>query len=333
MLRYDIEHLEIDGLKTLRPLLEAYEYKPYHYFRGLKNEQLSDSILEQLNSHLQSPDGSNAYLARREIELVGLANMRLLPWDKQIFAKDMAAIDYLMAIGNYKERVSILNGLLSKLIKRCKDLKIEHLSCRVDTADLACINALEEVGFKLMDIVVTYCFDFAKSSLKELEYPFRIRSQEREDIESIVALSKLSFKNYIDRFHSDPTLDDQSCDQLYAEWARNSCLRLVADQVFVAEGKGKIVGFSTCKFHKEVNRFIDHKIGEIVLVCVSPEARGSGVYTSFIHHGLDWFRTKVDFVQVVTQINNTFVQRAWSNLDFRPIGSRSTFHKWLQGAG
>lgn len=329
MLRYDVESLTLDTLQMVKPIITIYEYKPYRYIRGTKNDQLNNFVMGELKAQLQLPQDNYAYLVKDGAEAVGLATLRMLPWDKQIFAKEMAAIDYLMAIGNYEERVSILDGLLSKLITRCKDLKIEHLSCRVDTADLVCIHALEEAGFKLMDIIVTYCFDFAKSSLKELEYPFRIRSQEEEDIEPTVALSKLSFQNYIDRFHSDPTLDNQSCDQLYAEWARNSCVGLVADQVFVAEDNGKIVGFSTCKFHKEVNRFIDHKIGEIVLVCVSPKARGSGVYTSFIHHGLRWFREKVDFVQVVTQINNTFVQRAWSNLGFRLIGSRSTFHKWL----
>ena len=329
MPRYHIERLEKDDLTIVKRLVQVYEYKPYRYFPGLRNKELSDFVTEELYAYLQCPESHFAYLAKEGKTAVGLAVLRLLPWDKRIFGKEMATMDYLIAIGNYQERIGVLNGLLSRLFNLCVELKIEHLSVRIDTGDLPSMHALEGTGFKSMDTVVSYCFDFAKSSIEELKYPFRIRSHREDDVESILALSRLSFKDYIDRFHSDPTLDNRNCDELYVEWARNSCLGLVADRVTVAENDKAILGFATSKFHEKVNRFTDHKIGEIVLVCVSPNVRGRGVYTSFIHEGLCWFNKKVDFVQVVTQINNIFVQRAWSNVGFWLIGSRSTFHKWF----
>ena len=330
MLQPNIEHLSVGVLKTLRPLMAAYEYMPYHCFSGLRNEQLSDFVLEELHAYLESPESNYGYLAREGADAVGLAVLRLLPWDKRIFKKEMAAVDYLMALGSYAEKVSVLSSLLSRVDNKCRDLKIEHLSIKVDTADLSCIHALEKAGFRLMDTLVTYCFDFDKSALGARDYPYAIREQAQEDTEPIVALARLSFQEYIDRFHLDPTLDNQDCDELYGEWARNSCLGVVADRVSVVEDDAEILGFATSKLHRKVNRFTDRRIGEIVLVCVSPKVRGGGVYTSFIHEGLCFLHNRVDFVQVVTQINNTHVQRAWNNLGFRLIGSRSTFHKWFE---
>ena len=328
ILGHNIEGLAGDTLRTLGPLVIAYDYKPYHYFGSFRDEYLADFVLEELDAYLEPRQGNYAYVAREGTKAVGLVALRLLPWDKRIFKKEMATIDYLIAIGSYAEKANILASLLSRVSDTCRALKVEHLSIRVDSADLSCIHALEDAGFRLMDTLVTYCFDFDKSALGARDYPYAIREQAERDIEQVVGLAMLSFRDYIDHFHSDPTLDNQACDELYVEWARNSCLGVVADRVSVAEDDVGVVGFATSKSHRNVSRFTGRKLGEIVLGCVSPKVRGGGVYTSLIHEGLCWFHNKVDFVQVVTQINNTYVQRAWSSLGFRLIGSRSTFHKW-----
>ncbi len=326
---WSIKELEVSDLKIVRALLDSYQFKPYHYLGQLRNEQLADFTCDELAGALSLAEDNFTYLLCDRERALGLVMLRLLPWDRQIFGKEMASIPYLIAMPNQDEEVQIKAVLLSRLIDKCRELGIEHLSARVDAADLPSIHALEEAGFRLMDTLIIYSFDFDRDLVKEIKSPFQIRSQEERDVESVVSISSLCFHNYIDRFHSDPTLDDENCDRMYAEWARNSCQGVVADQVFVAEIKGQVVGFATCKFHTEVNRFIDRRIGEIVLVCVSPEVRGHGLYTGFIHHGLYWFQGKVDYVQVVTQINNTYVQHAWAALGFRPVGCRVTFHKWF----
>jgi len=330
MERCQIENLQISSLSDVRPLVESCEYKPYHHYTWIENTQLSDFVIEELKTHIQSNHNLGAYLAHVQGKVVGLGTLRFLPWDTQIFSKKMAMTQHLIATGTYEERAGILNALVKKLIERAHDAGVKHLAIKADTADTSCIHSVGGQDFKLMDVLVVYSFDFSKSQLGEMKYSLKIRGQEEGDVESVVDVSRSSFHNYIDRFHSDPTLDDQQCDTLYAEWARNSCLRLVADYVTVAEDDGEVVGFATSKMHKGINEFIDRKLGEIVLVCVSPKARGGGLYTSFIHQGLEQFRGKADVVQVVTQINNIAVQRAWSNLGFRLIGSRCTFHKWIQ---
>lgn len=335
MPRYSIEPLETHTVQAIRPLIEAYGYKPYNYLRGLSNEQLSNFVLEEINKCLGLADGSYIYLARKGREVVGLVVLRLLPWDKQIFKKEMAAIDYLIAIGSYEDRINIADSLLSKLSDKCKDLKIEHLSIRLDTADLPCIHILEGAGFKLMDILVTYCFDFSKPYNKDSKYSCNIREQEVKDIGTVASITKISFQNYIDRFHSDPTLDDENCDQLYVEWAKNSCLRNVADQVVVAEMNGEVIAFATYKLHKRISYLSGLKVFEVgELIAVSPKGRRGGIYTSLVKYGMDWSfeqSSEPDMTRFIikAQVGNTSVQRAWSNLGLKLCGSQVTFHKWL----
>jgi len=328
---YNLKTLEAEDLEAIRLLVGDYENKPYQYFRELRKEQLTDFVLEELGTYLPPSGDKYAFLAREGTEILGLATLRLLPWDKQIFKKEMASVPYMIAKGDYQQQTMVLNSLVSTLLTKCSELGVEHLRTRANTLDICRIHALEGAGFRLTDAIAIYYFDFAKFPMpvKESEPHFKIRSCEKRDIELIVALTKLSFQNHIDHFHLDPTLDNQNCDELYGEWARNCCLGVTADKVFVAEDDEGLAGFGACKITKGIDRHVDHKIGELELACISPRARGRGLYSSLGCARLNWLRGKVDFVQVATQANNTNALRVWYGLGFEPICAQVTFHRWF----
>lgn len=323
----EIAQATMEQLDTLGPLLRGYPYLAYRSLRDVTSTELADVAVATIEATLRSDDDNAAYVAMDGATPVGVSGLRLLPWDTQLFKKKMAMVSPLLATGSYDQQAAILGALLSRINGRCRHLKIEHLSIRIDASDVACRHALEADGFRLMDTLITYWFDFAATPMHSVDYPFPIREQTERDIEPIVDLARQSFVNYVDRFHSDPTLANTDCDELYARWARNSCYRLVADWVSVAEAEGEVVGFSTRKYHREVQAFLRRSFGEIVLTCVSSRARRGGVYTSLNHEGLRWFHGKVDIAQVMTQLENVAVQRAMTGLGFKPVGARHTFHK------
>lgn len=212
-------------------------------------------------------------------------------------------------------------------VKWAHDNGIELLMSRSDASISPLTLAQQRAGFELMDSFVQYRFDFAKSDIPESVSEFSIRPFRPEDIPDIGKVASVCFKGYISHLHNDPLLDKQKCDSLYEGWAMNSCKdKTLADEVLVAaNGNGEIVGFATLKGS-------DSDIAESILVGVSNEYQGRGIYRSFIIHGMQWcksngFRT----MKVDTQVYHYAVQRVWQRLGFEIFASGHTFHLWVDG--
>lgn len=209
-------------------------------------------------------------------------------------------------------------------IERAKQDGYRHLTCRIDTAYKQTANALIQNGFQIADVLVTYCFDFAKCTLTPVTHRCQLGDCRPEDIERLKEIAKHAFK--IDRFHSDPTLPNDLCDRYYEKWVENSCHGF-ADKVLVAYHGGVPVGFSTGKY-TEGDEYI-----HLVLSAVASEARGLGVYTSMEYGLMQWAkelaekRPHIKGVLLGTQIDNIPVQKTWIKLGFTMYSSRYVFQK------
>jgi len=199
--------------------------------------------------------------------------------------------------------------------------KFNHLSVKISTDNKKLLHMFEENGYKVMDTLVTYRFDFGKKNLIDMTHNCTLRDAVDYDLENLKEFAGNSFK--IDRFHSDTTLDNSDADKYYSQWIENS-YNGYADKVIVADIDGEAVGFTTCKLPNKT----DHEqIGRMVLSAVSEKSRGKGVYTSMIHEGILWFKNKTRIVEVGTQINNYPVQKTWINLGMFLTDSSYILHK------
>lgn len=194
----------------------------------------------------------------------------------------------------------------------------DHLSIRVSTDDKETLIKLLESKYLLVDTLVTYKFDCSKTVLNEMTHKCIIRDYQEKDLSELINFAQKSFK--IDRFHSDPSLDNTYADDYYAKWIENSC-KGYSDRVVVAELDGEAVGFTTCKLPDAEGN------SKIVLSAVSEKSRGKGVYTSMIHEGLKWLQDKSKYITVGTQINNYPVQKTWNNLGLYLTESSYVLHK------
>lgn len=198
---------------------------------------------------------------------------------------------------------------LEELKKYC------HLTLRVLTNDKVTTNSALKFGFSICDTLVEWMFSLKNPSLPKMEYKVLVRECEEEDLPYIKEIAKSSFK--IDRFHSDPNLDNNLCDLYYEKWTENSFYGF-AEKVLVAIYNNEVVGFTTIKTYE------NDPIGHLVLSAVSSKYRGLGIYTCLIHACTKWLidnHGELEGILVGTQIDNIAVQKAWKKLNYTPYSS------------
>lgn len=199
---------------------------------------------------------------------------------------------------------------------------INHLSVKISTSNKTLLHKFEENGFKLMDTLVTYRFEYSKKVLINMEHQCILRDAQKDDLKTMMDFAGNSFK--IDRFHSDPSLDKSAADRYYSKWIENSVNGL-SDRVIVAEINNEVVGFTTCKLPS-----YQSQVGRMILSAVSEKSRGKGIYTSMIHEGLMWMKDKCNYLEVGTQIDNYPVQKTWVNLGMFLVESFYVLHKRIK---
>lgn len=223
-----------------------------------------------------------------------------------------------MTMGNLMIHCDELN--ISEVENIAKLNNFSHLAIRLSTDQKKLLHRLETSGFNLMDTLVTYKYDYSRKKLENFSHNCELRDCYESDIPILKEFAEKAFK--IDRYHSDPSLDNLSADEYYARWIENS-YNGFADKVIVAVVEKEPVGFTTCNLPKNSSS----NTGKMILSAVSEKSRGRKVYTSMIHEGLKWFEGKVEIVEVGTQINNYAVQKTWMNLGLFLFKSHYVLHK------
>ena len=213
---------------------------------------------------------------------------------------------------------------LAQVLESCAAERIDLLIARCATSDLATAQNMETHGFSLMDTLLFYRFDLTKRAIPEDTGEFPVRSLRPGDEEQIRAVAAAAFQGYMGHYHADRRLDRRQCDEGYVSWAERSCIpKTAADEVIVAEDKGRIVGFATLRLNspQEV---------EGLLFAVAPEWQGRGICRSFMIHSLRWCRSQgAQRMIISTQVGNISMQKVWCRVGFEPSHSYYTFHKWF----
>lgn len=209
---------------------------------------------------------------------------------------------------------------INSILIQAKKQGYDHLSAKINTNDLITCNLLLQKGFKIVDTLVSYQYDYEKTPLLQYHYnqDVIIKPVESCDIDELSRIAHDSFFN--DRFHNDPSLKNELCDLYYEKWIYNSCHGF-ADLVLVGKDKeNNILGFGTGKI-------VSDKESALVLNAVTEYARGKGVYTAMIWEAMNYFKDRTRYLTLGTQINNYAVQKAWSKLGFKIFDSKYVLHK------
>lgn len=324
----DVLLLDKSHLEGVSKLVSGTYFKPYRYLlKRIPIEKLPNYLNKQILEILSS-DLSACYIVLEKRKVLGIGFLEELRWDSDIFGIKMAKITNLIGDDTSLRTEGIKNKLLKFLVRECANRGIRHLSCKVNTDDFTSIHALERNGFRLMDTLLDYVFDFSRYPIKDSNPPCIIRPFIEEDINNIIEVAREAFSSHFGRFNVDKRLKKRAVE-LYAKWAENSC-RGYGDILFVAELNKRIVGYSVWKTPNLSKKLLGIRIGSYSIAAVHPDAYGRGIFKALTLAGMKWLEGKVDIIEGPTHINNYPVQRGYATLMWKIVDARHTFHKWIK---
>ena len=234
-----------------------------------------------------------------------------LTWDSDFFKK---RIGELKIVSKSPRKIEFV-------LKNAKFNNFKYIICKIPFQHTALIKTLENSGFYLSDIGVTWAIETDKFLYKDKIRDSLIRKSLKIATEKDISMLKKVIKSLFleSRFYSDPFFSKDEADRFYQAWIENSVKGKIADVVFCIPEKG----FITCKKSSPPT-------GEIPLVGIKKDFRGKGLGTIFIAEAIKWFKTQgVHSVSVRTQLKNVNAMNFYAKLGFYIKGYDTVFAKIL----
>lgn len=270
------------------------------------------------------------YVVRENSTIVGFAFLIFLEWDSNIFGFKIGRIENLSFLNVTSPR----QNLLKSIIQDCIEDQYIHINCRIGLRDYENLHLLEKLEFNVMDIQTTFSTpDRFDVSLPPFE-GFAIRRASGKDLEQLKKVVSGIFTDT--RFMIDRRFSAEDVNKLYFEWLKNSILD-PAQIVFLLERKNNkdLIGFSICVFDPHSEETLGIKIGSIDLIAINKNYRNKGIGQMFIKFILNWFKAKVDKVEIRTQISNLAAIKAFISGGFTEFCSGTmlpsgiSLHRWF----
>ncbi len=219
--------------------------------------------------------------------------IELLPWDSEFFGRRIGALT----------RVWTEASITGDLDEAGRD-GYDYLISRPPVEDAAAVRALEQRGFYLTDLGVTWQGEVGRYLQGAGRGPSPVRHATEADIPWLQQASVSLFP--LSRFYHDPFYSKADADRLHAAWLANSVRGLAADAVLMIPE----AGFVTCKMAKD-------GAGEVVLIGVVDRARQRGAGRALMTAAVEWFRSQaVATVRVKTQVKNLQAMNFYHRLRF-----------------
>lgn len=179
-------------------------------------------------------------------------------------------------------------------------------------------NLLNQWHGKLVDRKIVYK-KTVKGNKEEKSHLISVL-KEAQISDELLRLVYLS--GHFSRFRLDKNFPKGSFEKMYKEWIIKSLSGELADRVFVAKEKGKILGFVTLR--------IKNTSGEIGLIAVDNKTQGKGIGTQLTHACEKYLKEKsISCLRVPTQVDNSQACRFYEKYGFEKNTITNIYHFWL----
>ena len=310
----------------LDALIKAFRFHDYRRYPSI-NAKAGAKYLKGLTLETLARNGAQGWFAYQGEVPVGFAAVSPLDWDSAYFGLRMARLSIFVASNQSAQVQAIADKLLIAALKAASHNGVQHMSLRVDVEDIGLVHALEKHGFRLMDTLVAFAFHEGKNHLPEISLIYDLRLYRPDDYEAVLDIAAVCFKGYPNRFTVDPHLPRDRSQAFYIEWAKNCCKEIMADEILIAERKGRVIGFLAYRCNPELERHTDVRI------------MGSGLggcyplrHNAFLElmkmltiRGL----AKGDAIDIETQLFNMATIKFCQKLDYSYVRAKHSFHRWL----
>lgn len=316
-------------VSPLDSIIKVYRYNDYRRYRSVSGKA-GAKYLRGLTMEMLARDGAEGWFAYRGDVPVGFAAVSPLDWDSDYFGLRMARLSVIITAEQSAQVFSVADKLLITALGAACRKGVQHLSIRVDVEDIGLVHALEEHGFRMMDILVAYAFHKGKNHLPEIRPKYDLRLYRPDDYDAVLDIASTCFKGYPNRFNVDPHIPRERAQAFYREWAKNCCQGAIADEVLVAERKGRVIGFLAYRCNQALERYTGVRI-------IGGDGLG-GCYPFRFNAYLDLLReatrrslTIADAIEVETQSFNVATVNYYQKLNFSYVRARHSFHLRLSG--
>jgi dTDP-4-amino-4,6-dideoxy-D-galactose acyltransferase len=239
---------------------------------------------------------------------------QFLEWDSQFFGFPIGRVlpDQLHA------------AALTRILDWAKAREIRCLYCLCDFGDYDAVRSLEQNGFHLVDIRLTFETTLRKPiQEKAAASDCLIRRLQPSDMPTLQDLAQTSHTD--SRFFFDRRFPRAQCGALYRQWLHRDAAD-TATTLFVADLHGKPAGYLSCRLESA-------DTATISLLGIGEQARGRSIGKQLICAALDHaFNQGRQRMEVVTQGRNIAAQRLYQGVGFRTAALQTWFHRWFDSA-
>ncbi|MEA2519781.1 MAG: hypothetical protein QOF49_1861 [Chloroflexota bacterium] len=243
----------------------------------------------------------------------GSIDCSIVPWDSEIFGFPVAVIDRIELREDHDPA-----GLLTALDGWCEDRDVRLVSCRIDHLRLRESMALEDRGFRFVEMVYVPGLE-TFDSIGEPRHAIIVTEAGPADLAEIERIAYSAFTT--GRYLLDWRLPPELSRRRYAQWVRNS--RAAGQAILKADFEDRIVGFFIVEERIDRSAYWH-------LTAIAPEAQGQGLGLSLWQTMLRRHRDEgVIRVQTTVSAHNPAVINLYARLRFTFQSPQMTFH-WLR---
>jgi hypothetical protein len=308
-------------MSVIEPLVHDYPFKSYRNYRVFARKAQSAVMLAEIQDTLGREAGLVLRMHGGAGDVVTVS--RTLEWETQFFGVAMGRIEYLLASDR-----TLLPHALEGAVDALRERGVEHVSTRVDVADIETMALVEAHGFRLMDSLVTYTTRPRKEPPNAVREVGTIRDFRPEDGPELIRIAAEAYRGFRGRFHLDPHIADDRCDAFYVEWARQSIAMTMADMILVSEGAdGRLLGFLAFRRREPVS-----SIGRVAVYgggLGACRADAPGAYAGLIRAGTVWAHERDAVAECQTQNYNFPTIRIYEAVGAHYVRAEYTLHRWL----
>jgi Acetyltransferase (GNAT) family. len=236
----------------------------------------------------------------------------LVPWDSEIFGFPVAQIG----------RVELDEGaqpkeMLDAFEAWCASHDVRLVSCRLDHMQLRESMALEERGFRFVEMVHGPRLD----SLEGIAAPQHVLQVTKATLGDLGLIEEIAYSAFTTgRYLLDWRLAPELSKRRYSTWVRNS-FDAPRQTVLKAEAEGDLVGFF----------IVEHRPDQSVywhLTAIAPRWQGKGIGLSLWQTMLIRHRAEgATFVETTISGHNLPAINLYARLGFSFASARMTFHQ------
>jgi ribosomal protein S18 acetylase RimI-like enzyme len=203
-----------------------------------------------------------------------------------------------------------LDGGLKEARERWLQEGVWLVDCRVPEAWTAAQASLERVGFRPVEVLVTFSRPIEPVPSEPGAVPARI-----DDAAACGEVAGHAFRD--DRYHVDPEIPDAGADEVKRVWAHNA-VNGRADSVLVVREAGRVVGFVSCLLADDAV--------VIDLIAVAPGSQGKGLGEVLLQGVRAAYAGRVRDIRASTQEANRASTALYRRLGFEEVARTRTYH-------